>query len=91
MLINLYIKELKKSITISVNENVDNYGNNVSAWESQTKEQRDAKESRSYVGNGTVVFSKAKEYPIAPKKEFKAKSSSEQTNNDSQFDSDLPF
>ena len=71
MLIQLYIKELKKSITISVNENVDNYGNNVSAWESQTKEQRDAKAPRNYVGNGTVIFSKAKEYTVAPKKEFK--------------------
>ena len=90
MLINLYIKELKKSITISVNENVDNYGNNVSAWESQTKEQRDAKAPRNYVGNGTVVFSKAKEYPIAPKKEFTTQSSSE-SNNDSQFDDNLPF
>ncbi len=78
------------STTISVNENVDSYGNNVSMWISQSKEQREAKESRSYVGNGTVVFSKAKEYPVAPKKEFKAQSSSE-TNNDSQFDDNLPF
>ena len=76
MLINLYIKELKKSITISVNENVDNYGNNVSAWDSQTKEQRDAKAPRNYVGNGTVVFSKAAQYPIAPKKP-KAQSNNE--------------
>ena len=82
MLINLYIKELKKSITISVNENVDNYGNNVSAWESQTKEQRDAKAPRNYVGNGTVVFSKAKEYAVAPKKEFK---------QPIELNSDLPF
>lgn len=82
MLINLYIKELKKSITISVNENVDNYGNNVSAWLSQTKEQRDAKTPRNYVGNGTVVFSKAKEYPAAPKKQF---------NSNAELSSDLPF
>lgn len=82
MLINLYVKELKKSITISVNENVDNYGNNVSAWESQTKEQRDAKTPRNYVGNGTVVFSKAKEYPVAPKKEFTPKAG---------LSDDLPF
>ena len=65
MLINLYIKELKKSITISVNEKLDNYGNNVSAWESQTKEDQDAKKERIYVGNGKVVYSKAKEYPTA--------------------------
>lgn len=82
MLINLYVKELKKSITISVNENVDNYGNNVAAWESQTKEQRDAKTPRNYVGNGTVVFSKAKEYPVAPKKEFTTKTG---------LSDDLPF
>ena len=85
MLLNLYVKELKKSITISVNENVDNYGNNVSAWESQTKEQRESKAPRNYVGNGTVVFSKAKEYPVAPKKEFTS-----QTSNEGLSDS-LPF
>jgi hypothetical protein len=72
MLINLYLKEEKKWITISVDEKVDNYGNNVSAWISQTKEQRESKASRNYVGNGKVVFSKAKEYPIASKQEFKS-------------------
>jgi hypothetical protein len=72
MLINLYLKEEKKTITISVDEKVDNYGNNVSAWISQTKEQRESKASRTYVGNGKVVFSKAKEYPIAPKQESKS-------------------
>jgi hypothetical protein len=72
MLINLYLKEEKKTITISVDEKVDNYGNNVSAWVSQTKEQRESKASRTYVGNGKVVFSKAKEYPIAPKQESKS-------------------
>jgi hypothetical protein len=72
MLINFYLKEEKKWITISVDEKVDNYGNNVSGWISQTKEQRESKASRTYVGNGKVVFSKAKEYPVAPKQEFKS-------------------
>jgi len=67
MLINLYLKEEKKSITISVNEKVDNYGNNVSAWITQSKEERESKAARTYVGNGKVIFSKAKEYPSAPK------------------------
>ena len=71
MLINLYLKEEKKSITISVNEKVDNYGNNVSAWITQTKEERESKAPRTYIGNGKVVFSKATEYPIAPKQEPK--------------------
>jgi hypothetical protein len=73
------------STTIAVSENVDSYGNNVSMWISQSKEQRDAKAPRNYVGNGTVVFSKAKEYPVAPKKEFIS-----QAPNDGLSDS-LPF
>jgi hypothetical protein len=71
------------STTIAVNSDVDQFGNNVSMWIAQTKEQRDAKAPRNYVGNGTVVFSKAKEYPVAPKKEIK------QSNNE--LNSNLPF
>jgi hypothetical protein len=70
------------STTISVNETVDQFGNNVSMWIAQTKEQRDSKAPRNYVGNGTVVFSKAKEYPTAPKKEFK---------QPNELNSNLPF
>ncbi len=69
MLINLYDKETKRSITISVEDKVDNYGNNVKAWISQTKEERENKAQRVFTGNGKVIFSKAKEYPVAPKKE----------------------
>lgn len=80
MLISLYIKELKRSITVSVNENVDQYGNNVSAWENQTKEQRDAKEPRNFVGSGKVIYSKATEiYPVAPKKDFDASNAPKST------------
>jgi hypothetical protein len=73
------------STTIAVSETVDSYGNNVSMWISQSKEQRESKAPRNYVGNGTVVFSKAKEYPVAPKKEFTS-----QTSNEGLSDS-LPF
>jgi hypothetical protein len=55
------------STTTSINEKVDNYGNNVSSWVSQTKDERESKASRTYCGNGKVVFSKASEYPVAPK------------------------
>jgi hypothetical protein len=71
------------STTIAVSETVDQFGNNVSMWIAQTKEQRDAKAPRNYIGNGTVIFSKASQYPIAPKKP------KSQTNNE--LNSDLPF
>ena len=43
------------SVTIFVNDEVDQYGNNASIIISQTKEQRDAKEPRVYLGNGATV------------------------------------
>jgi hypothetical protein len=45
-----------KPITIIINNDLDNYGNNVAIIEPQTKEQREAKEKKKYLGNGKVVF-----------------------------------
>ena len=44
------------AVTISLNDETDQYGNNVSMWEEQTKEERDAKTDRVFLGNGKVVF-----------------------------------
>ena len=44
------------NITISVNDTPDKYGNNASIWISQTKEERDAKANKTYIGNGKVVY-----------------------------------
>ena len=43
------------NFTISVNDET-RYGNNVAVMDSQTKEERDAKLSRNYLGNGKVVW-----------------------------------
>ena len=43
------------NLTISVN-NETRYGNNVAITDSQTKEERDAKVQRNYLGNGKVVW-----------------------------------
>jgi hypothetical protein len=42
------------SITVFINDEVDDYGNDASFIISQTKEQREAKEARVYLGNGKV-------------------------------------
>lgn len=44
------------NITIAVNDETNQYGQNVSAWIEQTKEQRDAEEKKNYVGNGKVFW-----------------------------------
>lgn len=45
-----------KNYTIAVNDEVNEYGQNVSMYVEQTKEERDAKKKRQYVGNGKVVW-----------------------------------
>lgn len=44
------------NITINIADETDQYGNSVSAWEAQTKEEREAKTRRNYVGNGRVLY-----------------------------------
>ncbi len=44
------------SIDFSINNETNAYGQNVSAYVSQTKEQREAKSARFYVGNGKCFW-----------------------------------
>ncbi len=43
------------NLTISVNDDT-RYGNNVALMDSQTKEEREAKTQKTYLGNGKVVW-----------------------------------
>lgn len=44
------------NLSLWVDDKKDQYGNDVSVFDSQTKEQRDAKEKRNFLGNGRVMF-----------------------------------
>lgn len=44
------------NLTVSVNDETSQYGDNASVFNAQTKEERDAKTAKSYVGNGKVVW-----------------------------------
>lgn len=56
------------NFTINVNDESNQFGQNVSATDSQTKEERDAKKPKSYLGNGTVVWTNGT-IQLAEKKE----------------------
>ena len=43
------------NLTISVNDDT-RYGNNVAIMDSKTKEEREAKAQRNYLGNGKVIW-----------------------------------
>ena len=56
------------SIDISISETTNEWGQNLTAYVSQTKEQRDDKKPRFYVGNGKCFWTDGK-IEIAKKKE----------------------
>jgi hypothetical protein len=57
-----------KYYTASINDQLDKFGNNVAISLQQTKEQREAKEKRVYVGNGKVAWTNGK-IEVAKKEE----------------------
>jgi len=44
------------NFTVSVNDETSQYGDNASIFNTQTKEERESKASKTYVGNGKVVW-----------------------------------
>lgn len=48
------------NVTITINDEVDKYGNNASIFESQSKEEREAKTLKNYLGNGKVIWTSDK-------------------------------
>ena len=43
-------------LTLSVQDETSAYGDNASIYDSQSKEEREAKANRNYVGNGSVIW-----------------------------------
>ena len=48
------------NVTITINDEVDKFGNNASIFESQSKEEREAKTPKNYLGNGKVIWTSDK-------------------------------
>ena len=70
------------NFTISINDEPNQFGQNVTAIDSQTKEEREAKKAKLYLGNGSVVWTDGN--IVAVKKEQATASTKEVA-------SDLPF
>jgi len=73
------------NVTLSINDEESQFGDNVSAFDSQSKEERDAKSKRNYIGNGKVVWTdgtiNAVTTNLQPQQEVQAETA----------DLDLPF
>lgn len=80
-------------LTVNINDESNQYGQNVSAFVSQTKEQREAKKDRFYVGNGKTFWTDGKIHVPAkpdslPPSDIGGPGYS---NNEDENDDDLPF
>lgn len=91
MLIEIYIKELKKGVVVGVNDTLDQYGNNVAVWDKQTTEEIKNKAKKNYIGNGKVVYSKSNVYPTAKDLTVPKQEEQKPITNHSQNEADLPF
>jgi hypothetical protein len=76
-------------LTISINDTTNNYNQNVSAFVAQTKEQREAKTNKFYVGNGRTVWTDGKITAFEYKKDTAETKKAETDNNGD--DPNLPF
>ena len=54
-------------ITITVNDDLDQFGNQGPVCVDQTKEERDAKEAKTYLGNVKVVWTNGENVEPAPR------------------------
>ena len=59
-------------ITITLNDEVDQFGNQGPVVVAQTKEEREAKVAKTYLGNVQVVWTNGDNVAVAPKDESPA-------------------
>ena len=72
------------ALTIAINDESNEYGQNLSSFVSQTKEQREAGKTRFYTGNGKVFWTDGKVHKAVKQEEAPAQQQEED-------DDDLPF
>jgi hypothetical protein len=76
------------SLTISIADEVNQYGQNLTSYVEQTKEQRESKLKKFYVGNGSVIWTN--DIVKVAKKPTTTEQPSNQPSSIQQED-DLPF
>lgn len=73
-------------LTITLNDEVDQFGNNGPVIVEQSKEERDAKASKVYLGNVKVVWTNGTNVEAAPREGQPMRTMTQQSVED-----DLPF
>lgn len=92
-------KKIKKSdlykgqylnLTVAINDQVNDYDQNVSAWISQSKEEREADAERKYLANGATIWTDGKTFQPEKQKATKGKPKAKAKRVE-EDDDDMPF
>tara|TARA_R100000963_G_C4555664_1_gene46668 strand:- start:11 stop:325 length:315 start_codon:yes stop_codon:yes gene_type:complete len=75
-------------ITVTLNDEVDQFGNNGPIIIAQSKEEREAKEAKTYLGNAQVVWTNGNNVEVPPRDN---QSQPRQPQVKKEVESDLPF
>jgi hypothetical protein len=78
------------NLTIAINDQVNDYDQNVSAWISQTAEEREADQERQYMANGATIWTDGKTF-VPEKKNAAAKAKPKAKKAPAEDDGFLPF
>ena len=73
-------------VTITLNDEVDQFGNQGPIVVAQTKEEREAKQNKTYLGNVQVVWTNGENVAAAPRQDQPAQAAPAPAHAD-----DLPF
>ena len=77
-------------ITITLNDELDNFGNNGPVVVQQSKEERDAKTEKVYLGNVKVVWTNGTNVEVAPRTDAQPQAAAA-PQPAAQVEDDLPF
>lgn len=78
-------------VTITLNDEVDNFGNNGPIIIEQTKEEREAKEPKVYLGNVKVVWTNGNNVAPPPRDDAQGNAGFQAAGQTQKVADDLPF
>ncbi len=78
-------------ITITINDEVDTYGNQGPVVVEQTKEEREAKSPKTYLGNVKVVWTNGSNVAVPPRDDAQGNGGFQAAGQPQKVEDDLPF
>ena len=78
-------------ITITINDEVDQFGNQGPMVVEQSKEERDAKDPKTYLGNVKVVWTNGSNVAVPPRDDAQGNGGFQAAGQPQKVEDDLPF